>query len=92
MTNAGFNPYQISMSIQAFLSIVDAYRNARSISDARVSTLIFNDGSKIKMLRSGSDVGVRTLARAVRWLSDNWPAGAEWPEDVARPVNAEAAE
>ncbi len=81
---------QLSSSIQAFLSVVDAYRAARSVSDARMSTLIFNDGSKIKMLRSGGDIWVLTLLRAFQWLSDNWPENAVWPHSVARPPCSQA--
>ena len=75
-------------AIHHLLQLVDAYRAARQLSDARVSTLVFNDGSKVKTLREGRDIGVRTAMRAVQWFSDNWPEGAEWPEDVERPLTA----
>lgn len=72
--------------INALLSIVDAYRQAHKVSDARVSTLVFNDGGRIAMLRDGKDIGTRRLERAIQWFSDNWPAEAVWPADVPRPA------
>ena len=73
-------------AIASLLSVIDAFGSARDISDARASTLIFNDGSKVKQLREGKDIGVRTLDRSLQWLSNNWPDGAVWPSDVPRPA------
>ncbi|GEP06450.1 hypothetical protein MOX02_44880 [Methylobacterium oxalidis] len=67
------------------LNVVDAFREARGISDSRVSTLLFNDGKRIKLLRAGGDLGSRHLAAAMRWLSENWPTDAVWPADITRP-------
>lgn len=71
--------------IADLLRIVDAFAAARKVSDARASTLIFGDGSRVKHLRHGGDMGVRRIQRALHWLSDNWPNGADWPADIARP-------
>lgn len=79
-------------AIPALLRLVDAYRVARGISDARVSTLVFNDGQRIDDLRSGKDIGTRRLSRAIQWFSDNWPPDAAWPADVPRPAPAETRE
>jgi len=77
-------------SIPKFLLVVDAYCAARDISEARASTLILNGGSRLASIRSGaSDIGTRRLAEAVRWLSDHWPEGAEWPADEPRPKPTE---
>lgn len=77
-------------NITTLFDIVEAYRKARELSDARVSTLVFNDGGKIKSLREGTDIGVRRLQRAIQWFSDNWPENAVWPLSVARPDPAPA--
>ncbi|MGX9981157.1 hypothetical protein [Methylobacterium fujisawaense] len=71
------------------LTVVDAYREARGLSDSRVSTLLFNDGKRLRLVRNGGDVGSRHLAAAFRWLSENWPEAAVWPVDVPRPLPAE---
>lgn len=67
------------------LTVVDAYREARGVSDARVSTLLFNDGKRIKTLREGGDIGSRFLATAFHWLSNHWPDPAPWPDAIPRP-------
>ncbi|WP_192708221.1 hypothetical protein [Methylobacterium sp. OAE515] len=67
------------------LRVIDAFREAREVSDARVSALLFNDGKRVRILRCGGDVGSRPLAASFQWLSDHWPAGGKWPSDVPRP-------
>lgn len=64
--------------------LFDVFGEARGISEARTSTLVFGAGHKIASLRAGRDIGVRRLAEAVEWFSDHWPDGAVWPAEVAR--------
>jgi hypothetical protein len=73
-------------AISSFISLIDAYRAARGVSDARVSTLVFNDGGRIAQIRSGGDIGTRRLQRAIEWFSENWPHDAMWPADLPLPV------
>jgi hypothetical protein len=73
------------LGIPHLLSLVDEYRRVREVSDARVSTLVFNDGSRIAQLRDGRDIGTRRLDRAIQWFSDHWPEGADWPAVIVRP-------
>jgi len=82
--------------IDQFLSVVDAFRFAKGdgvkpMSDARASTLIFNDGKRIGFLRSGRDQGTRSHEQALLWLSTNWPDGAVWPPGVKRPSREKVA-
>ncbi len=73
--------------IEALLAIIARYCAATNKSEATLSTAIFGAGSRIRQLRSGTtDIGVRRIAKAMHWLSSNWPEGAEWPEGVTRPV------
>ncbi|GJE41272.1 hypothetical protein AEGHOMDF_0434 [Methylobacterium soli] len=67
------------------LTVVDAFRSVRGVSDSRVSTLLFNDGKRIRLLREGGDIGSRFLAAAFQWLSDRHWKAAAWPEGIARP-------
>lgn len=54
---------------------------------ARVSTLIFNDGKKLKAIaEQGVDLSTGKFEFAMQWFSTNWPDGAEWPADVDRPL------
>lgn len=72
--------------IDQLVSVASAFAEARGLSIARVSTLVFNDGSKIGDLAQGDvDLVTRRHERAMRWFSDNWPDNAVWPEAVARP-------
>ncbi len=75
-------------AISHFLSLVDEYRRVREVSDSRVSTLVFNDGSRIALIRGGGDLGTRRMQRAIEWFSENWPEGAIWPDGVTRPSEA----
>ena len=73
--------------IPQILSLVDAYRFAKGIKDATLSTMVFADGKRIRAIREGRDMGMRTGERAVRWFSDHWPDGVQWPPDVDRPAH-----
>lgn len=57
------------MVIQTFLDRCDAYAERRGVSRARLSTLLFNDGKKLDALAGGRDVGVLTLERVTRVLT-----------------------
>lgn len=82
--------YAAMMTADHLLTVVDAYREARGVSDARVSTLLFNDGKRITAVRAGGDIGSRHLASSFRWLSDHWPDPAPWPSNVPRPPKSSA--
>jgi hypothetical protein len=55
-------------SLSSFLERCARYCAAKGISEARLSTLLFNHGAWIGKLRSGSDMGVSRLMRAERDL------------------------
>jgi hypothetical protein len=76
--------------IEQILSAASAFAAAKELSESRVSTLVFNDGKRLKDLRENDrDIGTKIFARAMQWFSDNWPEGAAWPEGVARPGPSE---
>lgn len=76
-------------AIDELLAVVSAFAEARQISESRVSTLVFGEGTRLKHLREGGDMGARRVARGMSWLSANWPNGAQWPAGVTRPHTAE---
>jgi hypothetical protein len=79
-------PQYVAMNaINALFAVIETFAAARGISEARISTLVFRDGKRIDAIRRGADVGSRTLMRAMKWFSANWPEGAVWPADVPRP-------
>lgn len=72
-------------AIDDLLSIIAAYSRARGLSESRVSTLCFGEGTRVRHLRAGGEMGALRVARAVQWFSDNWPDGVEWPGQIERP-------
>lgn len=72
--------------ISKIIIVADAFCAARSLSRARVSTLIFNDGKTLGRLAGGGDLQTASYERAMVWFSNHWPEGAEWPADVPRPA------
>jgi hypothetical protein len=73
------------------LTLFGPFCDARNISESRLSMLLFNDGKRIGLLRRGGDIGSRRLLDAFQWLSNHWPEGAHWPDDVPRPAPSEKA-
>jgi hypothetical protein len=73
--------------IEQLLAVAARYMSARKLSAGRVSFLMFADGKVLPELRDGRrDITTRRLESGLQWLSNNWPEGAEWPEDVRRPT------
>jgi hypothetical protein len=64
----------------------DAYGRAVKLGRKRISTIVFNRGSKIDQIDQGGDLNTASYERALQWFSAHWPEGAEWPADVPRPV------
>ncbi len=76
------------VSFEQFLELVDFYCERTGLAESTVSTRLFNDGKRIKMLREGNrsrDVGIIKVEDAVRYLSENWPEGVPWPKRIPRP-------
>jgi hypothetical protein len=49
------------------------------------------DANFLRRVESGRSFSIRTMARALLWFSDNWPALAVWPADIERPGPSSAA-
>lgn len=75
--------------ISHLLIVAEAFASHRGLSRARVSTLVFNSGTKLDRIAGGTDVHTATYEAAMKWFAANWPEGAEWPADVPRPAPAE---
>lgn len=72
------------LTVDHVLLLVEPFCKARKISESRLSSLIFNDGKRIALLRTGRDITSRRMVDVFQWFSDHWPDGAEWPSDVPR--------
>lgn len=50
------------------------------------SMRVFGDGKSFARIAAGGDLTTGNFERAMRWFSENWPEGTEWPSEVERPV------
>ena len=48
--------------------------------------LASGSGDFTPRLRRGHDITSRRAAKVSQWLSDHWPEGAAWPNDIPRPA------
>lgn len=75
--------------IDQLCSVAAAYGEAKGISQARVSTLVFGEGTKLPaIVEGGADLTTARFERAMQWFSDHWPDAA-WPDNVPRPDPAD---
>jgi len=82
-----------SEAINQLLLVSDVFCAAGGGSRGALSKHLFDRGGQIDALAAGKrDLQTATFERAMKWLADNWPDGAEWPADVDRPeITAERA-
>ena len=73
---------------EVLLTLFECYCQRAKLSQARVSTLVFNHGGRIARIRAGRDFTVGSYERALRWFSDQWPEELSWPEGIPRPSRA----
>jgi hypothetical protein len=70
--------------------VLDRYLDHTPTSHRRVIMCITNSASFYQRFKAGDAMSTDNAERIMRWLSDNWPAKAVWPEDVPRPDITEA--
>jgi hypothetical protein len=68
------------------MAVAQVYADAEGIKLKTVSWRLFQDTAKLAAILRGADLQTRRFEGAMRWLSENWPAHAIWPEGVGRPV------
>lgn len=76
-------------AIARLIALTDAYRCATGLKLETLSWRLFGDSKKLRGLLGGADIQVSRYERALSWLSDNWPEGAEWPAGIDRPPPSE---
>lgn len=79
---------------EQFIRAFDAFVAHSGLAESTLSDRLLKSGSRFRRIRESSDISTATFERVMRWLSDNWPEGAEWPSDVERPkpIEGRAAE
>lgn len=73
------------VDIKQFLELVKRFGEVKGLAETTVSLRLFNDTRRLRILREGGDLGVRKAEVAVRYMSDQWPAGVAWPKGIKRP-------
>ena len=76
--------------VDQILALAREYGRAVGVEMTTVSWRVFDDGKKLAALEAGADIQTRRADRAVAWLAENWPPGAVWPSEIARPSAASA--
>lgn len=72
--------------LEQLLVVARAFCKARGMSLSRASTLVFNDGKKLDAIAyRGSDLATARYEAAMRWFSESWPDGVDWPAGARRP-------
>ena len=74
------------LTVDHLLRLADAYRTATSLEEVTLSHRLFGDSKKLAAMRDGADITVTRFNNAMLWFAANWPDGAMWPDDIARPV------
>lgn len=70
---------------QQLLTLAKGYSAGTGRSEARVATIVHNQGAFFVRMREGKGCSVDTYLKFKRWFAENWPAGVPWPEGVDRP-------
>ncbi len=67
------------------LTLSETFGRATGRSEARVATMVANDGKFFGRIRSGKTCSVDTYLRLKDWFAANWPEGTPWPDGVDEP-------
>lgn len=78
-------------AIDHLIAVAAEFGRAANLDDTTVSWRLFGDSKKLPAIKAGADIQVKRLEKAMTYLSSNWPEGAVWPAQVARPAPAQDA-
>ena len=68
------------------LQLATAYGAAHSLGESTVGRLCAADGRFFSRIRDGSTFTIKKYDEVIEWFSAHWPAGADWPEGIQRPM------
>lgn len=68
------------------LALSMRYAEARRLEESTVGRLAASDGRFFSRIREGKTFTAKKYDEVVGWFSENWPADAEWPSNITRPV------
>lgn len=67
------------------LTLCSAYAARTGLSEARIATLVANDGKFFRGIRGERSCTVDTYLKVQGWFGANWPADLAWPDGCDRP-------
>ena len=70
------------------IRLIERYAAARQIAVTSACVYAASQARLVDRLRAGRDITTRRAERIIQWLSNHWPADAEWPPDIPRPAPA----
>lgn len=71
---------------EQLVAVADAYQAGHGLNETTLSKRLFGNTKRLgEIRRAGGDVQTQTFERAMLDMSGQWPAGAVWPAQVARP-------
>lgn len=62
---------------------------ASGVSERTLGRAAIKNPLLFERIRQGKGFTVRIYDDVVQWVSDNWPAGLDWPKDIERPAPKE---
>ena len=74
------------MNEASLIELAQRFASARNISLWRVGFLAAGDGKFFARLQAGRTCTLRVAQTVVRYMSDRWPDGTEWPAGIPRPA------
>lgn len=77
------------MSHSQVIALIEAAAAASGRSPHTVGRLASGSGDFYARLTRGHDLTTRRADRVIRYLSERWPSGAEWPPDIPRPESGD---
>ena len=77
-----------TISPAALLKLARIYSKSTGYSLKTISQYSAGSTHFLGGLERGRPVTNHRAERVAQWFNHNWPAGVEWPADIARPVSA----
>ncbi len=74
------------MSHEYIIKLLEVMATEMRRSPHTIGRLASGSGDFYVRLVRGHDLTIRRAARVFQWLSDHWPDGLDWPEDIPRPL------
>ena len=83
----------MSILTEQLVRVANVYCVANDLKPSILSRRIFKSSYKLENMSTGDeDLTTKKWEVSMQYLSDNWPDGVAWPENINRPKIMEPAE